>query len=106
MLEKEVNIDFCCSMNRIIFDKTVSEDQVTFAFVTLPDRDVKDTPERGQIRHILRTLKLGVCEIIRGFFPLFLHFYFVSFLFHFSFFLSVISFFFVFFLFFSLTLKP
>ena len=47
MLEKEVNIDFCWSMNRIIFDKTVNEDPVTFAFVTLPEQEVEHAPEKG-----------------------------------------------------------
>lgn len=49
VLEKEVNIDFCRSMNRIIFDKTVQEDPVTFAFVTLPPNIVISTPERGRV---------------------------------------------------------
>lgn len=47
MLEKEINIDYCWSMNRIIFDKTVSEDPVTFAFVTLPEKEVMQVPEKG-----------------------------------------------------------
>jgi len=49
ILEKEVNIDFCCSMNRITFDQTVNEDRVTFAFVTLPEKDVEMVPARGTI---------------------------------------------------------
>ena len=53
LLEKEVNMDFCRSMNRIIFDKTVNKDPVTFAFVTLPDADVKDTPQQGATRGCL-----------------------------------------------------
>ena len=53
MLEKEVNIVFCWSMNRIIFDKTVNEDPVTFAFVTLPERHVEQVPQRGSARRIL-----------------------------------------------------
>ena len=52
MLEKEVNVDFCCSMNRIVFDKTVSDDRVTFAFVTLPEQEITETPERGQIGYV------------------------------------------------------
>jgi len=47
ILEKEVNVDFCWSMNRIIFDKTVNEDPVTFAFVTLPEPDSRPAPEQG-----------------------------------------------------------
>ena len=47
MLEKEVNIDFCRSMNQIIFDKTVREDLQTFAFVTVPDCSELPIPEKG-----------------------------------------------------------
>ena len=47
VLEKEVNIDFCRSMNRIIFDKTVHDDPQTFAFVTLPEEKVEPVPEKG-----------------------------------------------------------
>jgi dynein heavy chain, axonemal len=47
MLEKEVNIDFCWSMNRIIFDKTVRDDPETFAFVTVPESAVEKVPARG-----------------------------------------------------------
>ena len=34
-------------MNRIIFDKTVSEDSQTFAFVTLPETIEDFIPEKG-----------------------------------------------------------
>ena len=44
---KEVNIDFCRSMNRIIFDKTVDDDPETFAFVTKPELEQEATPEKG-----------------------------------------------------------
>lgn len=47
VLEKEVNIDFCWSMNRIIFDKTVDEDPMTFAFVTKPEKLDEEVPEKG-----------------------------------------------------------
>jgi len=60
MLEKEVNIVFCWSMNRIIFDKTVNEDPVTFAFVTLPERHVEQAPQRGSARRILTLYSLLV----------------------------------------------
>jgi len=53
MLEREVNIDFCWSMNRIIFDKTVTEDPVTFAFVTLPEQEVEQAPDKGTISFML-----------------------------------------------------
>ena len=47
LLEKEVNVDYCWSMNRIIFDKTVREDPITFAFVTLPVPEPERVPEKG-----------------------------------------------------------
>ncbi|PVD29059.1 hypothetical protein C0Q70_11656 [Pomacea canaliculata] len=47
VLEREVNIDFCRSMNRIIFDKTVKDDRKTFAFVTIPETPIKAIPEKG-----------------------------------------------------------
>ena len=51
VLEKEVNIDFCRSMNRIIFDKTVDEDKQTFAFVTVPEKEEEIIPDRGECLH-------------------------------------------------------
>lgn len=48
VLEKEVNIDFCRSMNKIIFDKTVSSDGETFAFVQLPEPDEEVVPDLGK----------------------------------------------------------
>ena len=48
ILEKEVNIDFCRSMNRIIFEKTVEDDPVTFAFVSVPPSTIDSTvPNTG-----------------------------------------------------------
>ncbi|RUS78759.1 hypothetical protein EGW08_013475 [Elysia chlorotica] len=48
ILEKEVNIDFCRSMNRIIFEKTVDDDPVTFAFVSVPPCTIDSTvPDTG-----------------------------------------------------------
>ncbi|KAK0056678.1 dynein heavy chain 1 axonemal-like isoform X1 [Biomphalaria pfeifferi] len=47
VLEKEVNIDFCRSMNRIIFEKTVEEDPITFAFVSVPESYGKAIPNTG-----------------------------------------------------------
>jgi len=57
ILEKEVHVDFCWSMNRIIFDKTVNEDPVTFAFVTLPEPEAKETPQQGADEHFLNRIK-------------------------------------------------
>ncbi|KAK3096562.1 hypothetical protein FSP39_001310 [Pinctada imbricata] len=47
VLEKEVNIDFCRSMNRIIFDKTIEDDPFTFAFVTKPEVPEPPVPVKG-----------------------------------------------------------
>ena len=46
-LEKEANIDFCRSMNRIIFDKIIEQDNSTFAFVAVPHTEEKPTPYKG-----------------------------------------------------------
>ncbi|XP_060604387.1 dynein axonemal heavy chain 1-like isoform X2 [Ruditapes philippinarum] len=43
-LEKEANIDFCRSMNRIIFDKIIEQDNSTFAFVSVPAVEEKPVP--------------------------------------------------------------
>ena len=51
VLEKEVNIDFCRSMNRIIFDKTIQDDPMTFAFVSVPEEAPEEVPDKGV--HIL-----------------------------------------------------
>ena len=48
VLEKEVNIDFCRCMNRIVFDKTVVDEPKSYAFVTLPDIIEEVIPERGE----------------------------------------------------------
>ncbi|XP_050390512.1 dynein axonemal heavy chain 1 [Patella vulgata] len=47
VLEKEVNIDFCRSMNRIIFELTVDQDPETFAFVSVPPPDIQEIPEKA-----------------------------------------------------------
>lgn len=46
-LEKEANIDFCRSMNRIIFDKIIEQDNSTFAFVSVPAPEIKPVPHKG-----------------------------------------------------------
>ena len=48
VLEREVNIDFCRSMNRIIFDRTVQDDPKTFTFVKVPNMSVQQAPFCGQ----------------------------------------------------------
>lgn len=52
-LSKEVQLEFTRSMNRILFDKTVTSQPGTFPFVTLPDPHVEKVPERGMyfIKH-------------------------------------------------------
>lgn len=40
VLEKEVNIEFCRAMNRIVFDRAVEQDPITFSFVTVRERAV------------------------------------------------------------------
>ncbi len=44
-LEKEVNIEFCRSMNRIVFDTLVKKNPKTYAFVTLPREPTKHYAE-------------------------------------------------------------
>ena len=63
VLEKEVNIDFCRSMNRIIFDQTVEEDPHTFAFVTKPEKPATEVPEKGQYSIYIRC-SFFLCRLI------------------------------------------
>lgn len=60
VLEKEVNIDYCRSMNKIIFDKTVSNDSETFAFVQLPDPEEDPVPERGMVHLTLSNVTIVI----------------------------------------------
>ncbi|KAK2170975.1 hypothetical protein NP493_1117g00049 [Ridgeia piscesae] len=46
LLEKEVNIEFCRSMNRIVFDQLISKEPDTFAFITIPEKVPEKVPER------------------------------------------------------------
>ena len=46
-LSKEVQLEFTRTMNRILFDKTVTAQPGTFPFVTLPDPKVEKVPETG-----------------------------------------------------------
>jgi dynein heavy chain, axonemal len=52
MLEKEINIDFQRSMNKITFDSIVSNNRDTFAFVTLPPKSDDIVPELGCIAEV------------------------------------------------------
>ncbi len=47
ILEKEVNIDFQRSMNKITFDKIVGENRDTFQFVIQPPQKVEHVAERA-----------------------------------------------------------
>ena len=49
ILQRETNTDFCRSMNRIVFDKTVQENRETFAYVTLPPSEEEIVPEKGNL---------------------------------------------------------
>ena len=51
-LEKEANIDFCRSMNRIIFDQIIEQDPSTFAFVSVPDEASKPVPAKGKLYNV------------------------------------------------------
>lgn len=52
LLEKEINIDFQRSMNKITFDEIVLRDRDTFAFVTIPPRMELPVPIKGCISEI------------------------------------------------------
>lgn len=52
LLEREVNIDFQRTMNKITFDTIVSKDQETFAFVTVPPPTVDKVPPKGCISEV------------------------------------------------------
>ena len=47
-LKRQVTIDWCRAMNRIIFDKTIKADRATYSYITLPDPVVEKVPYRGQ----------------------------------------------------------
>ena len=46
-LSSELQLDFTRTMNRILFDKTVTTKPGTFPFVTLPDPHIETVPQRG-----------------------------------------------------------
>lgn len=48
-LEKEINIDYKRTMNKITFDKIVTSDRETFGFVTVPPPVAETRRERGCI---------------------------------------------------------
>jgi len=48
VLSREVRLDFTRTMNRILFDKTVTSQPGTFPFVTLPDPHTETVPQKGK----------------------------------------------------------
>ncbi|XP_038005283.1 dynein heavy chain 1, axonemal [Motacilla alba alba] len=48
-LEKEVKLDYKHTMNMISFDRVVASKPEMFSFVTLPDKEQKEAPEKGII---------------------------------------------------------
>ena len=51
-LEKEVNIDFQRSMNKITFDRIVNANKETFGFVSIPESPKEKTLEKGCITEV------------------------------------------------------
>lgn len=47
-LEKEVKLDYKHIMNRISFDRIVTSKPQMFSYVTLPDKEEKEAPEKGR----------------------------------------------------------
>ena len=47
LLSKEIQVDFSRSMNRITFDRIISNKPETYPFVTLPQEEEEVIPERG-----------------------------------------------------------
>ncbi|NWT16478.1 DYH1 protein, partial [Vireo altiloquus] len=48
-LEKEVKLDYKHIMNRISFDRIVASKPQMFSYVTLPDKEEKEAPEKGLV---------------------------------------------------------
>jgi len=51
-LEKEVNIDFQRSMNKITFDRIVKANKESFGFVSIPEVPKEKIPEKGCILEV------------------------------------------------------
>lgn len=51
-LEKEINIDFKRTLNKIIFDKIITSHSDAFKFVSIPPSNEKPTPTKGCIIEI------------------------------------------------------
>ena len=52
-LTEEIGLDFTRAMNKILFDKIVTANPVTFPFVTLPEPEVVAVPDKGMSIHTL-----------------------------------------------------
>ena len=52
VLSREVRLDFTRTMNRILFDKTVTSQPGTFPFVTLPDPHTETVPWKGEYANV------------------------------------------------------
>lgn len=46
-LSEEISLDFTRAMNKILFDKTVATNPVTFPFVTIPEQEITPVPYKG-----------------------------------------------------------
>ncbi|XP_029358997.1 dynein heavy chain 1, axonemal [Echeneis naucrates] len=48
-LEKDIKLDYDCTMNRMIFDKIVMRNPDKFSHITLPKKDPEYVPQNGRI---------------------------------------------------------
>ncbi|XP_068576471.1 dynein axonemal heavy chain 1 [Cebidichthys violaceus] len=48
-LEKEVKLDYECTMNRMILDKVVMSHPEEFSHITLPQKDLEYVPQKGRV---------------------------------------------------------
>lgn len=55
---REINLDYCRAMNKLIFDVAVACHPSMFSFVTLPERTEIPVPERGWLLLRLSSSKL------------------------------------------------
>lgn len=46
-LEKEINLEYDRTMNRMVFEKVVKENPEKFSHITVPQREPETVPERG-----------------------------------------------------------
>ena len=75
-LTEEIGLDFTRAMNKILFDKIVTANPVTFPFVTLPEPEVVAVPDKGMSIHTLLSSPSLFSSFLPFFFPsLFLLFF-------------------------------